>query len=178
MQLDDADAGDVGKEKDARAPPCGATRREDSDRRQCEKEVDVDDLLGATTLPMPGAGAGPADDDGDDGHHVDRDADARKVTRGDCWAAASAALLRLPTPLPMSLVVTSGGGVIGFFLERLGRWKHVHLRMPPPLPAGSASPPISGCRSGGGGGLMVSRGIARGDRGTSSSQGEVLCTVG
>lgn len=126
MQLDDADAGDVGKEKDA-GSPCGMTRDDDSDRqRQCEKDEDdalaepaftsganaddADALLGATTLPPLPAGAGvapapaPAEAaDGDDGHHVERDADARKVTRWDCdWDAfavdtsgAAAALLRL-----------------------------------------------------------------------------------
>jgi hypothetical protein len=95
MQLDDADAGDVGKEKDARAdaaaaPPCGMTRLdEDSDRRQREKDdddalgrpfrgADVDaPLLGATTFPMlRGAGAAPTVD-GDDGHHVERDTDTK-----------------------------------------------------------------------------------------------------
>jgi hypothetical protein len=43
MELEDADTGDVGKEKDARAyaaakPPCGMTRLDDNDRRQCDKD--------------------------------------------------------------------------------------------------------------------------------------------
>jgi hypothetical protein len=186
MQLDDADAGDVGKEKDARAdaaaaPPCGMTRLDDdSDRRQRENDeddalgrpfrgADVDALLlGATTFPMlRGTGAAPADD-GDDGHHVERDTEAKKVTLGDWGAAEDSAALLLRPALPMSFVVTSGGGAAGFcFLERFGRRKHEHLRTPPPL-SDSAPLPILG-RSGGGGGRIGC--------GTSSF-GEVLRTVG
>ena len=111
MQLDDADAGDTAKEKDARSP-CGMTRDNDSDRqRQCEKgeddvlaapafivvgatDDDDDALLGATTLPLLPAGAGVAvalaeAADGDDGHLVERGADARKVTRWDGDAVAA-----------------------------------------------------------------------------------------
>ena len=114
MQLDDADAGDTAKEKDARSP-CGMTRDDDSDRqRQCEKgeddvlaapafivvgatDDDDDALLGATTLPPLPAGAGVAvapaalaeAADGDDGHLVERGADARKVTRWDGDAVAA-----------------------------------------------------------------------------------------
>jgi len=111
MQLDDADAGDTAKEKDARSP-CGMTRDNDSDRqRQCEKGEDdvlaapafivvgataddADALLVATTLPPLPAGAGVAGAlaeaaDGDDGHLVERGADARKVTRWD-WDAVAA----------------------------------------------------------------------------------------
>lgn len=157
MQLDDADAGDTGKEKDAR-PPCGMTRDDDSDRqRQCEKDeddmlpapafivgaTDADDaLLGATAIPPlpPGAGVAvapapapaPAETaDGDDGHHVERGADARKVTRWD-WDAVVVADSRsgATTLLRLALLLLSFGAGDGGrgFLVRLGRRKHVHLR--------------------------------------------------
>jgi hypothetical protein len=213
MQLDDADAGDVGKEKEAR-PPCGMTR-DDSDRRQCEKDEDdvlggpapallaafrggtddADALLGATA---PGAevAAPPAEAaaDGDGGHHVLRDAEARKVTRWDCDDAAAAAaggtsspgaivaLLRLLSFLLMAGGGGGGGGGgagSGLFLERPGRRKHAHLRMPPPAGAsGSLAQPFATLTRRGGGGrallLLVCRGSAPGARGTFSLAEEAI----
>ena len=184
MQLDDADAGDAGKEKDAR-PPCGITRG-DSDRRQCEK--DEDDALGA---PAPAAafsrGADDADDallggaalqpapaeaaaDGDAGHHVARDAEARKVTRWDWDAEARGTSSGATVLLRLALLIFSagGGGGGGFFLEWLGRRKHVHLRTPPP-DAGSVAPFATlGRRGGGGRALLVCRGSGWGASGTLS----------
>lgn len=161
MQLDDADAGDTGKEKDAR-PPCGMTRDDDSDRqRQCEKDeddmlpapafivgaTDADDaLLGATAIPPlpPGAGVAvapaPAETaDGDDGHHVERGADARKVTRWDWDAVVVADKSGATALLRLALLLSFGAGDGGRgFLVRLGRRKHVHLRTP--LTGGSVAP--------------------------------------
>ncbi|CAL5095607.1 unnamed protein product [Urochloa decumbens] len=184
MQLDDADAGDVGKEKDAR-PPCGMTR-DDSGRRQWEKDDDdalggalaefrggapaaddADALLGATLLFTPPAAGSPAAD-GDAGHHVESDAEARNVTRWDRDASSgAAALLRLA--LLVSFVMAGGGGS-GLFLERLGRRKHEHLRTPPPA-AGSVAPLATLGRRGDDGGraLLLCRGsVVRGARGTFS----------
>jgi len=192
-QLDDADAGDAGKEKDAR-PPCGITRG-DSERRQCEK--DEDDALGA---PAPAAafsrGADDADDallggaalqpapaeaaaDGDAGHHVARDAEARKVTRWDWDAEARGTSSGATVLLRLALLIFSaGGGGGGFFLERLGRRKHVHLRTPPP-DAGSVAPFATlGRRGGGGRALLVCRGSGWGARGTFSLAEVIEHTVG
>jgi hypothetical protein len=187
MQLDDADAGDAGKEKDAR-PPCGMTRG-DSDRRQCEKDGDAvlgtpaafrggaddaDALLGAALPPAPAEAAA----DGDAGHHVARDAEARKVTRDrdrDAAAGTSSGATALPR-LPL-LGFTAGGGGDGCFLERLGRRKHVHLRTPPPA-AGSVAPFATLGRCGGGGrALLVCRGCGCGARGTFSLAEAIILVV-
>lgn len=166
---EDTDTGDDGKEKDTRAdaaaapPPCGMTRDDECcERRQYEKDddsalrpvpppprADEDDLLHATSPP----GGAPAAD-GDDGHHVESDADARKVTRWD--ADASTAAAASSTLLP-ELSFASGGC---FFLERRGRWKH------------SAAHPVPMCGRLGararGGLLLVSRDDGSVETGVSS----------
>lgn len=167
MQLDDADAGDTAKEKDARSP-CGMTRDDDSDRqRQCEKdEDDADALLGATTLPPLPAGAGVAvapaalaeAADGDDGHLVERGADARKVTRWD-WDAVAADTSGATALLLLALRSFGAGCGGRGFLVRPGRRKQVHLTTP--LTGGSVAPLAILGRSGvggGGRGLLVCRG--------------------
>jgi hypothetical protein len=127
LMQEDTDMGDDGKEKDTRAdaaPPCGITRDDDCcDRRQYEKDddsalrppagaprTDDDDLLHATS-PPPGA-------PGDDGHHVERDADTRNVTRGDADPSTAAGC---SSTLLLELSFARG---VCFFLERRGRWKH------------------------------------------------------
>lgn len=192
MQLDDVDVGDTGKEKDARSP-CGMTRDDDTDRqrRQCEKDEDdvlaepafivgataddADALLGAKTLPPPlpaGAAVAPAAD-GDGGHHVERDADARKVTRCDWDAAVAAADTSAGATALLRLALRSfGAGCRGGgrgFLVRLGRRKHVHLRTP--LTGGGSVAPLAILGRSGGGGrgllLLVCRGSdGRGATGT------------
>jgi hypothetical protein len=182
MQLDDADAGDTAKEKDARSP-CGMTRDDDSDRqRQCEKDEDdavaaptfiggataddADALLGATTPPPLPAGAGVAvapaalaeAADGDDGHLVERGADARKVTRWD-WDAVAADTSGATALLLLALRSFGAGCGGRGFLVRPGRRKQVHLTTP--LTGGSVAPLAILGRSGvggGGRGLLVCRG--------------------
>jgi hypothetical protein len=126
LMQEDTDMGDDGKEKDMRAdaaPPCGITRDDDCcDRRQYEKDDD--------SALLPPAGAPRTDDDvllhatsppgapGDDGHHVERDADARNVTRGDDDASTTTGC---SSTLLLELSFASG---VCFFFERRGRWKH------------------------------------------------------